>query len=216
MPNGAASIVPRADLSRTRALSLSLSSFLSSGQDGVHLTADPFVDRVPQFQRSAVAVCGPRVQFSSPVGTRSVDTPSTPDPHDMYVFEVRGVITCCIVCNTNKTEHLLGRRGGRRPRARVRVALPRSESGRDFDLPRLLRGYLYGVSTQCEWSGVAAPLPACSAGSARRRTPRTLRRAAAPRLLSGQWSALLPARPGPRGGLRGGGLHARSVGPPDR
>ena len=76
------------------------------------MTADPFVDRVPQFQRSAVEcvelwTATPRVQFSSPVGTRSVDTPSTPDPHDMYVFEVRGVITCCIVCNTNKTEHLL-------------------------------------------------------------------------------------------------------------
>jgi len=26
------------------------SSFLFSGQDGVHLTADPFVDHVPQFQ----------------------------------------------------------------------------------------------------------------------------------------------------------------------
>ena len=102
------------------ARSLSLSSFLSSGQDGVHLTADPFVDRVPQFQRSAVAVCGPRVQFSSPVGTRSVDTPSTPDPHDMYVFEVRGVITCCIVCNTNKTEHLLG--GARPPRLILSLA----------------------------------------------------------------------------------------------
>ena len=83
-------------------------------------------------------------------------------------------------------------RGGPGRRARSRVRAPSSVEG-----PRVP-------------SGPCAA--ACSAGSARRRTPRTLRRAAAPRLLSGQWSALLPARPGPRGG----GLHARSVGPPDR
>ena len=102
-------------------------------------------------------MCGPHVQFSSPVGTRSVDTPSTPDPHDMYVFEVRGVITCCIVSNTNKTEHLLQ---GVAP------------APRNFSLP--------------------AP------GAVR--VSRTLLR------------RCRPARPGPRGG----GLHARSVWPPDR
>ena len=88
-----------------------------------------------------------------------MDTPSTPDPHDMYVFEVRGVITCCIVCNTNKTEHLLQ---GVAP------------APRNFSLPAP------GAVRPSE-QDAAAPLPACSAGSARRRTPRTLRLAAGPR-----------------------------------
>ena len=63
------------------------------------------------------------------------------------------------------------------------LSLPRSESGRDFDLPR-----------HSHYSGVISMVFQHSASG-----PGWLRRCR-------------PARPGPRGG----GLHARSVGPPPR
>ena len=62
------------------ARSLSLSSFLSSGQDGVHLTADPFVDRVPQFQRSAVECVELWTACSVQFAGRNTERGHTVDP----------------------------------------------------------------------------------------------------------------------------------------